>query len=66
MIIVSACISCKHLVEDSLNGRPWKCAAFPTGVPQLIEIGEARHLKPFPGDHGIQWEPLDETATNVE
>lgn len=66
MIIVAPCISCKHLDDDSLNGRPLRCVAFPEGIPEPIEMGTHRHLIPFPGDQGIRWEPVDDTAINIE
>ena len=33
-----------------------KCKAFPDGVPQDILDGKNDHRKPYPGDHGIQYE----------
>jgi len=32
------------------------CAAFPDGIPNEIAYGKNKHAKPFPGDHGIQYE----------
>jgi hypothetical protein len=37
------------------------CAAFPypdTTIPDEILDGENDHHAPFPGDHGIQYEPI--------
>lgn len=32
------------------------CAAFPEGIPDEISYGSNKHLKPFLGDHDIQFE----------
>ncbi len=45
----SPCSSCKHYM------RNYRCAAFEE-IPMEIFIG-GTHSQPYPGDHGIQWEP---------
>ena len=32
------------------------CAAFPNGIPDEIAYGTNKHVKPYPGDNGIQYE----------
>ena len=32
------------------------CEAFPDGIPAEIAYGDNPHLKPYPGDNGIQFE----------
>lgn len=32
------------------------CSAFPDRIPDDIAYGDNLHLKPYPGDHGIQYE----------
>lgn len=33
------------------------CAAFPGGIPGEIVLGKDMHAGPYPGDHGIHYEP---------
>ena len=47
------CLECKHLIEDL---GPMRCKAFPDGIPDAIWRGNNDHKKPYPGDHGIQFE----------
>ena len=52
---------CKHLTGvvndgDETTERPC-CEAFPDGIPVEIAYGDNLHLTPFPGDHGIRFEP---------
>ena len=53
-IIVGLCVSCKHKWPAP------KCAAFPDGIPGIFLSGKAEHTIPHPGDHGIQYEPMEE------
>lgn len=32
------------------------CKAFPDGIPGEIAYGSNLHIKPYPGDNGIQYE----------
>jgi hypothetical protein len=62
------CGNCKHINSHTL----WTtCAAFPEGIPGLFANGEELHDKPWPGDHGIRYEPiaaksLDEKMAELE
>lgn len=51
---------CKHFVGAKNDGdettERWICKAFLDGIPAKIAYGENMHDKPFPGDHGIQFE----------
>jgi hypothetical protein len=42
------------VASDVLN----TCAAFPDGIPDAITEGETDHVSPYPGDHGIQFDPM--------
>lgn len=48
--IISQCVLCKNL-EDSFC-----CKAFPDGIPFEVWNTPYIHEKPYPGDHGIQFE----------
>jgi hypothetical protein len=52
---------CKHYVGFSGIDLKMKltCKAFPDGIPRQIAYGDNLHLKPYPGDHGIQFEKED-------
>ncbi len=50
------CYGCKHLLTDET------CTAFPQGIPDPILHNEVDHRRPYPGDHGIQFDPQDEDA----
>lgn len=44
------------------------CEAFPDKIPHAIFSGQFVHTKPYPGDHGITYDPIlpeiDESETN--
>ncbi len=48
--------------DDDEDGNPIEaterpaCAAFPHGIPYAIAYGNNLHLRPYPGDNGIQYE----------
>jgi len=50
------CTFCIH----SKSGRV--CRAFPDSIPDEIWTGEVDHTKPYPGDNGIQFEPIKDKA----
>ena len=45
------CTFCRHKVGFR------KCRAFADQIPTEIWTGQITHEQPFPGDHGIQFEP---------
>ncbi len=51
------CLDCRHFVDEK---GPLKCAAFPEGIPEEILNGEVDHHEPYEGDHGIQYEPIED------
>ena len=56
------CMRCKHYKRGRADGL--LCSAFPRGIPDAILNGEHDHRKPYPGDKGIRFEPL-ENATEI-
>lgn len=52
----SNCDKCKWLAQD----LPTHCIAFPKGdgIPEPIRDGTNPHTEPYPGDHGLLFEPL--------
>lgn len=53
------CTGCKHYNDGDTVGI--LCGAFPQGIPDAILLHGEDHRQPFPGDHGIQFEPREET-----
>ena len=65
MIGAPQCINCLHYLGVTQIGK-LICTAFPEGVPQVIFLGMHNHVRPYPGDHDIQFEPrTPEVAARV-
>ena len=56
MIPINSCRACVWFVTNK------RCLAFPDGIPDPIWMGENDHKKPYKGDHGIQYDPVDDTT----
>lgn len=59
MIASPTCFYCIHH-SDIMSER--KCEAFPDGIPLEIWNGQNDHSEPFPGDNGIQFQPIQKLA----
>jgi len=57
------CLKCKHFHRENKN--EFVCDAFPVEIPEVIVLGLDDHKEPYPGDNGIQFEPLDAEQTKV-
>jgi hypothetical protein len=55
------CVGCRFYDQPE-----WNCRAFPHGIPEEIRRGEHQHREPFPGDGGIQYEPISPEQTIPE
>ena len=72
-ILPKQCAKCFHLkgIMETPNGRNMEgdsvpvCKAFPKGIPKKIITGEHDHTKPYKGDHGIRFEPIEGTTKNA-
>ena len=57
------CLKCTWFHYDDQDNNA--CDAYPDGIPWEIITSGHDHALPYPGDHGIQFEPL-ETEGEVE
>lgn len=54
------CATCIHFNHANLAANT--CRAFPLGIPPDIFTGRNDHRKPYEGDHGIRYSPVEERA----
>lgn len=68
MLRTIACAFCLHLhckPREEMLRNGYTCDAFPGGIPEEITRGRNQHMKPYPGDHGIQFEPNGSEAAAI-
>lgn len=53
---ISQCAYCRHKRSGPT------CTAFPDGIPTAILSNGHDHRRPYPGDHGVRFEPFDADA----
>lgn len=57
------CLYCKHYKGHYCDAFPFlekEVTMFSCSIPEDIRSGKYDHRKPYPGDNGIQFEPIDE------
>ncbi len=59
MHVFPQCFECKNLLEHRADVIGPVCKAFPNGIPQKILFNLHDHKKPYPGDGGIRFEPME-------
>jgi len=52
-VVEPPCFRCRHLLVYPF------CTAFQGDIPDEIREGKNNHFEPFPGDHGVQFEPIE-------
>jgi hypothetical protein len=55
-IVTSQCMFCTHLKPKRT------CTAFLGGIPKEIHSNHFDHRQPYPGDNGIQFQALNDSA----
>jgi len=63
MLTILLCESCKHLTRPADGDAGYRCDAFPEGIPDSILSAKYDHHQPYPGDHGIHFEPIEGAAS---
>ncbi len=60
------CLSCKWFdIWNFEPGNPFKCKAYPEGIPEEIIKSEVNHKKEYFNDKGIQYEKTQVIADNL-
>lgn len=66
MQITPLCMACIRFKMPGSDIYGLTCTAFPDGIPDAILQGVHDHHQPYPGDHGIQFEPIDDLQRDAQ
>jgi hypothetical protein len=61
----SMCSFCQYLGKWNFAAEAQTCSAFPDRIPDEIWNGRNKHVEPYPGDHGIRFEPRPEVSLDA-
>ena len=59
-IKILLCLDCKHFIGKIKSISIPVCEAFGNGIPAELLNNSIKHTKPYPGDNGIQFEPIED------
>lgn len=63
-IAAPICLVCtRYRREDGEYG--FRCDAFPNGIPEAITMSKRDHRKPYRGDNGLRFDPVDDDAAEM-
>lgn len=61
-VFAPLCVGCRWFHQ--VNTQADTCAAYPNGIPHAILTGRVDHRRPFSGDAGFRFNPVDRLAAS--
>ena len=62
--VAPICLECNRFHYADLENNI--CDAFPDGIPWAIITSEFDHHNPYPGDNGLQFEPVEDEQPSTD